>query len=317
MLIQATHVDPVLTNISVLYHNYEYHGKDFMPVLPVQVPAGKFPRFKKKASYQVINDVLTAEGVAREVDFETEFDNFSVEYHAQRKAVSDIAQQWANGAGGVQIFDIQVATTRFLKDRILLNYEDAVASLLTNTATYGSNFNNEFGGGGQEPLLWTNPLSTPINDMMTAISSCAIRPNTMGVSRPTWNVLREHPQILDRIKYSQLGVVTEALLAELLDIQKVIVCSAQKEVTSGTTTYPWIWDPTSVGKVWFEYIQPPAPEVMTFGATFATEADEFVRNYRVEERGRGSDMIECHWAYDLKVICQDVGYLLSNMLVSD
>jgi hypothetical protein len=43
--------------------------------------------------------------------------------------------------------------------------------------------------------------------------------------------LKNHPDIIDRIKYTQRGVVTEDLLASLFDVDKILVSYATQETS--------------------------------------------------------------------------------------
>ena len=40
----------------------------------------------------------------------------------------------------------------------------------------------------------------------------------------------------------------------------------------------------------------------------------FIRSYRDETIGRGAQVIESHWAYDVVVVAREAGYLLNNLM---
>ena len=76
-------------------------------------------------------------------------------------------------------------------------------------------------GAGQF-LQWSDPASNPIvqfSDLQTNfVEQSGRKANTLVLGARTITQLKNHPDIIDRIKYTQRGVVTTDLLASLFDI---------------------------------------------------------------------------------------------------
>jgi len=295
---QTTHVDPVLTGISVEYTNAEYVAKKLFPVATVAAPAGRYVKYSKKNKFKVGKYIVTANSQVPQVDWVSSFDNYSVEYHGVKKPISEIANQWAaSGAGQVQ--SLEVYTTKFLKNLLLLEYESAVATLATTTASYGSNHDSP-------STSWNESGATVIADVKDAIASCAKRPNTMVIGRQVYDQITEDSNILARIQYSERGIITPDLLGALFDIPNVFVASAQEEVGGD-----YLWGDNVV----LAYVEPNiGPEILTFGLTFSPDGEDFIRSYRDETIGRGAQVIESHWAYDVVVVAREAGYLLNGLM---
>jgi hypothetical protein len=51
-------------------------------------------------------------------------------------------------------------------------------------------------------------------------------PNILVIGPHVLQALRNHPEILDRIKYTERGIVTEDLIASLLGVEKILVSYA-------------------------------------------------------------------------------------------
>lgn len=69
--------------------------------------------------------------------------------------------------------------------------------------------------------------SDPIGDVTEAGIEIAertgFRPNVLVLSPWVYNTLKNHPDVLERIKYTQRGVVTTEILAGLFDVERVVI----------------------------------------------------------------------------------------------
>ncbi|WP_226164211.1 major capsid protein, partial [Hymenobacter terricola] len=78
-----------------------------------------------------------------------------------------------------------------------------------------------------QTLKWNLPTSNPIADITGAsvqmASETGYKPNTLVLSPFAFNALKNHEDILDRIKYTQKGIVTADLLATLFEVDNVYV----------------------------------------------------------------------------------------------
>lgn len=78
-----------------------------------------------------------------------------------------------------------------------------------------------------EFLKWTETGSTPVLDIDAAKDAIeaqtGYRPNKMVISPGVLTVLKHHPDILDRIKWSERGIVTIDLLKALFDLDELHV----------------------------------------------------------------------------------------------
>lgn len=74
---------------------------------------------------------------------------------------------------------------------------------------------------------WDLTNSTPIEDLRaryyTMAQNTGNPPNTLTLGANTYKRLQDHPDLLDRIKYTQRGVVTPDLIAAVLGITNVYV----------------------------------------------------------------------------------------------
>jgi len=157
--------------------------------------------------------------------------------------------------------------------------------------------------------------SDPIADVRTArttIHSATFKkPNTMILGKQVFDMLAEHPQIIERIKYSQLGVVTEELLARIFQVEKVLVGEAgsNSAVEGQTDSLSYVWGKHAV----LAYIAPKVGiKTLTLAVTFTYGEREVKRWYEQDREGTyvrvGKDN------YVQKIVAAGAGYLIKNAI---
>ena len=121
-------------------------------------------------------------------------------------------------------------------------------------------------------------------------------------------MLCEHPQIIERVKYSQLGVLTVELLARIFQVEKILVGEA-----GANTAHEGAAD--SLSYIWGKYaiIAYIAPQVrlkqVTLGYTF-TYSQRIVKRWRDEDR-EGTYVRIGNDNYVQKVVAAACGYLIA------
>ena len=127
----------------------------------------------------------------------------------------------------------------------------------------------------------------------------------MVIPQSVFNKLKTNAQIIDYVKYTQKPVVTVELLSSLFGIRVVI---AYAGYIDDDDAHNYIWDKDC----FLAYItSTPGLRIISFGYTFLT-VDKEVRKWR--EPKRKSDIIETSGIFDHKVVCQDAGYMLENVI---
>ena len=138
--------------------------------------------------------------------------------------------------------DMMRDATEWTTEQILLEQECQVAS----TA-----FSAGWSSSATPSVVWSNPTSTPIEDVETAENTIATaignEPNVGVMGRGLWRYVKQHPDIVDRIKYSagpnSPAVVTLQAVAALFNLDKVLVGTAVAEsgAEGATSSMGYIW----------------------------------------------------------------------------
>lgn len=149
-------------------------------------------------------------------------------------------------------------------------------------------------------------------------------PNTLVLGAKVKRILRTHPDIADRIKYTQIGIADEALLAQLFEVDNVVVARSvyNAALEGATDDFEFIVGERSM---WLGYIDPnPSLDSPTAIGLFAwTGLLPGVTNALggVIERGRDerahSDWFQARAAWDLQVVAPDLGIFFSNVVEAD
>lgn len=167
---------------------------------------------------------------------------------------------------------------------------------------------------------WNDPASTPIEDITRAkrvmLELTGIEPNVLELGREVYDHLKNHPDILDRIKYGQVpgspAQVNKQKLAALFEVERIEVMNAIENtaVEGQSNVHAFIG-----GKQALLCYVPPAPALMTpaAGYTFAwrgllgMEAEGTrIKTYR-ESPAIAAESHELEMAIDQKLVAADLG----------
>jgi hypothetical protein len=195
----------------------------------------------------------------------------------------------------------------------LVNREIETAAMLTSTANLTQN--TTLSGTSQ----WSDfSNSDPIKDvrtgMQTVHSAIHKQPNTLVMGKQVWDKLIDHPAFIERVKYSQLGVMTTDLMARILEVDRIIVGKAGKNTaTEGQTdSMSYIW-----GKdAFLAYIAPKVqPKMITLGLTYQFEQKQVERLRGTDEEDRKGTYVRVgNYYYDENIIAASAAYLMKSVV---
>jgi hypothetical protein len=144
------------------------------------------------------------------------------------------------------------------------------------------------------------------------------RPNTLILGPLVMAGLMNNTAVLERIKYSERGIVTEALLASLFEVDRVVVTWAIQNTANqgGTDTFDFM-----NGKNALLCYSAPNPGLQTPTAGYIFSWAGFlgsggtgvrVKRFRMEHLE--ADRIEGEMAFDMKVVSPDLGVFFSGIV---
>ena len=297
--INDIHVDPVLSNISVGYRPAGFIADLVAPIIPVAKESGIYFVYDK--SNLRLEDALRAPAAPhKRIGYNVSQETYQCHEYSLEKAIDDRVKSNAPVP-----LNMDRDATIFLTDKIMLQREKRVADLLTST----SNITNYTTLSGT--MYWTDATnSLPYADIATACQSVfdniGLEANTLVLGYDAYRALIRHSNVLDRIKYTQSGVITPDLLAASFGIDRVIVAKA-----SYNTAVEGQSD--SLSAIWSDYALvcyiAPTPSLWTPSLAYSMATkNKVIEKYR--EENISSDVIRCKEIVAEELVAGAAGYLI-------
>ncbi len=234
---QARVVDPVLSEIALGYKNSDMVGLTLFPSVPVAQRGGKIIAFGKE-DFALYNAVRAPGTNTKRVQFGYSSSNYSLTQYALEAVAPWELQQEASAVANI---DYAAMAIRKVQNIIALRLEKSQADLATTAASYAAANKTTLSGTSQ----WSDysGTSAPSKDIETAKDAIRAqigkRGNTVIMGAAVWKSLRQHPAIIDRIKYTGRDSITLDMLAQLWGVDQVLVGDAVYTDASGNMTDVW------------------------------------------------------------------------------
>lgn len=320
------HIDAVLTAISLGFPNDGLVGEALFPSVGVKKQSDKYRIFGREAWLPETSDYRAPGTEANEIPGrKLSLDTYYAQEHSLQIAVTDEERDNTDAPLSPDRDGTELVTAK-----ILLGREIAMKNMVTTVANYATGLSTTLSGTAQ----WNDYVnSNPISDIKTAIraihAKVFMEPNTAVVPYQVMSTLEDHPDIIERIKYSERAVLTPEIVASVLGLQRVIVPG----VAYGTGPVGSPGNALTVGYLWGKDVL-LAWVPQRAGINIPAFAYEFVWSYggtpqvadRWREDRRKSDLIRVSRRYDLKMVGVEInpssgdfgksvtGYLIKNAI---
>jgi len=314
----VNHIDVALTNISVGWPNNGFVGAVLYPTVGVKKQSDKYYVFGREAwQAEPFGDVRAPGTVANEIPgLALSLDSYFAKEHALQIPVTNEERENVDNPASPDRDGTELVTSK-----IWLGRELAMHTQVTTTANFAAGNSVTLSGTAQ----WNDYVnSDPITNVRTGVraihAKLFLEPNLGIFPYEVMTQLEDHPDFLDRIKYSERGILTAEIIATILGLERVIVPGVGYNATanpSAAANLSYLW-----GKdVLLAYVPPRA------GLKIPAFAYEFNWGYGVgmpqvterwREENRKSDIIRVSRRYDLKLVAKDsnglaiAGYLIKN-----
>lgn len=294
-------VDPALSQVSIAYKNDEYIAEMLFPVARVSKSVGKYYIYDKSSLRR--NKTDRAIGAkANEVEYGLSTDSYSTKDHALKEPVPFEIMEQADAA-----LNPEVDATESVTEMLLIDKEVALATSMQSTATITQNVT--LSGTDQ----WSDfDNSDPFDDIRTAITTVqkAIgrRQNTLVLGQQTFDKLADHPDLVDRVKYTSKDSLTAEMIAKIFNLKQCIIGSAVYNTANEgqTDSLDFIW-----GKhAWVCYIPETVKlKQVAFGFTI-TRGNREVEKW--DDTDAKSRYVRAHDEYVQKFVAAAACYLIKN-----
>ena len=315
------HVNVPLTNVSVAYMQSadSFIADKIFPKVKVKKQSDLYWKYSKSDWRRTDVKRRAPSTESPGVGWNMDTDQYFCHVYAVHKDIDD--QIRANSDSN---FNLDRDATEFVTNQHLLKRDIDWTNSYFKTGVWAT---QKIGAAAAPTagqfLQWDNAGSDPLSDVagwfIDFRQLTGFAPNICVMGAYVMKSLKNHPDIIDRIKYTQRGVVTEDLIATLFDIDELFVTYATQangpqmadaREQDAAATFDFIGDPKGV---LFAYA-PSSPSLMTPSAGYTFTWSGYlggnsegikVKKFRMEPIT--SDRVEAEQTYDMKAVCTDMG----------
>jgi hypothetical protein len=317
----SVHIDAILTNISVAYMQQagNFVATKVFPLVPVEKQSNKFFKYTKNDWFrdeaQVRADATESAGGG----YNLSTDSYSAMVWSFHKDVGD--QTRANADTPINL-DREAA--EFVTSRILLRQEIDWQQTFFTTGVWGTDYTGVSGTPStNEFKQWSDYAnSDPLEDIEAAkeqiLSTTGFEANTLVLGYQAFRKLKNHPDLVDRIKYTSSNVITEEMMARMFQVDRVLVTKSVKATNKegATGAYSFVHGKSAM----LCYSAPNAGLLQpsagyTFGWTGVSGGiGATIGTSRFRMESLKAERIEAEAAWAHKVIASDMGAFFASVV---
>jgi hypothetical protein len=315
------HVNAPLTNISIAYIQAadQFIAARVFPNVPVSKQSDRYFMYLKQ-------DWFRTEARERAPGTESAGDGWRIDntptYYAPVYAVhKDVDDQIR--ANQDNPINMDRDATLWVTTQLLLKRERIWADSYFQPTVWDTDLQGvDSSPGPGQFLRWNKKGSRPFHDITNAAIGIAqktgFRPNTLVLSPFAFNSLRHHPDVLDRIKYTQRGVVTTEIMAGLFDVARVFVpwgvINYAAEGVPGDDDFEFVFGKSALlcyANPTPSILQPSGGYIFSWtGFLGAGQEGNRIKRFRMEHLS--ADRVEGEMAFDARLVASDLGVFFHN-----
>jgi len=322
--VRSTIVAGPLQDVAIRFRSGEFIGDQVFPIIDKVAPKAKILTYSRGAWFRDEAGIRGPGARAPRGGYPTGTIDVVTKEYAFGKEVTDEDRRNASVAGAPPLNPDSEAI-EFAAGKIDIKKERLIRDLIIATTWVDGNSGGE-DADGKWAASSTNTFLIDITTGIKAIhNATGIKPNRLIMDLGTLLSLKEESTLLDKIKYTQTGVLTPELIAAVLGLEKVLIgtafYSSAKESKAGTdfTAVP-IWETTATKGMGFLYYAPPAPSLKLpssgYQARIAYEDGQARRVTTWRENAEHQDVYEVAEETHIVATASSLGYLWKDTLLT-
>lgn len=292
--------------------------------IPVTQEAGKYNVYPPGYFWRDEAQVRPLGGRPVQVSYGVKDGNYAAEEWALEHTIDDRTRQNARNQ-----MNLDENATRLLTGKQMIRADRIWADKFFKSGVWGMEVTGANAAGADQFLRWSDDASSPLSDIEDwkelIRQATGMEPNTLVLGANVRKRLKNHPEFVDRIKYTSSAAITNAIMATMLEVDNVRVARALYNTANermpddddGGVDLQYIVDPNSA---LLAYIDPnPSLNSPTAIANFAW--DSLVPGQTndmggVISRGRDgraySDYFHSRQAFDLRKVSDDLAVFIKD-----
>ena len=312
-----------LTNMAMAYYQNaaNYFAKTLFPICPVQLSSDNYYIFDKEDLLRDNWQRKPESGTVAPAVLSEHTESYACHVDQMRMSINMIRETDVQRRQGPSTANTKQQRTKAIAEQRNIHQDKLFANSFFKSGVWG----NEWTGGdaysesGKTFIKFSDDNSEPIkiidNIRREILQGTGRELNRLGMGINVFNALKEHPAILERIKYggttANPAQVTEKVLAELFQVEKLVVLkSIHNNARIGeAANMQFIGDPDAL---LFTYA-PNTPSIDEPSAGYIFTWDMLgngqhmpIMNYPDPDPGKHVEWIEGLMATDMKKTCDDL-----------
>lgn len=320
------HVNGVLTNVAIAFMQKPdaFVADRVFPNIPVSKQSDLYRVYPRDAFFRAEMEKVAAGTRVKMIGYDLSTTSYFCHVWGVGHPIPD--QVRANADADV---NLEVNGTRLLSQNAMLRREIEWATKYFATSIWTSGRTGVDSGevAGTSVRRWNDPNSTPVEDVRLAKrvmqGLTGMMPNKMTLGREVYDALVDHPDIIDRVKYStgtadNPSKVNKRTLAALFELEEILIMDALQNTAKEGQTLAL----TRIGGKHALLTYSPAgasTDEPSAGYTFswtgylgATAQGARILRYR--DQPIKSDVLEIEMAFDQKVTAADLGFFFNTIV---
>lgn len=324
----AVHVDQPLTDVSVAYlqNASNFVSRRVFPIVRSDKASNiyyEYDRgdFNRDEAQKRAPGTESAGG-----GYRLSTNTFNCEVFAFHKDIP-----WQIEANADEVIDLENDASEFVAHKMLIKQEKSFATDFLSTGVWTTDITGAASSPGSgEVLQWNDDAADPIRNIRDAITtieeSTGYTPNVLTLGKAVFDALEDHPDIVDRIKYSGMtdrsgspARVNERTLAQLFGLDEILVMRAientAKEGQTNSSSF-------IAGKNALLSYRASNPTRMTPSAGYTFTWTGYIEG--MNDLGFATSRFDMEWlkatrvegecAFDQKLVSADMGYFFSGIV---
>lgn len=315
------YVDVPLTNISIAYtqNAADFVSAGTFPNVPVQQQSGLFYKYDRRDWWRSEARVRAPGTESAGGGWRVTTDSYFADVVAIHKDIDD-----QDRANATPLTNLDRNAAQWVTQQLLLKRDKDWADAYFKAGVWGVDVTGVAGTPGASQFKqWDQAGSTPINDLRKQIiyqrRTTGLTPNLLVLGAEVWNVLQDHADFIERIKYSERAIVGPELLAAVLNIPRVAIANTveytgAEGLAEDMANYQFIQGKNAL----LVYAAPNAGlETPSAGYTFSwtgylAAGPDGQRIVSFRDQKIRSDRVEGEMAYSMKVVSPELGVFFAT-----
>lgn len=261
-------IDPILTTVVQGYKNAELVGHNLFPAVPVQISGGQVLEFGRE-SFRLYNSKRAPGGATKRLQFGYLGKPYAL---LQDSLEAVVPREQMRDASRVPGIDLGSRAVNLTMKAMQLALEKDQAALAINAANYDASHKVTLAAGTK----WSEATGNPLVDIDTGReavrASTGVYPNVLMLSALAFKACKNNPNVKANFQYTTHESITEDMLANYFNVEKVVVGKAITFSDADVATD--VWGNNAV----LAYVpsSPSGMEEPSFGYTYTMEGNPAV-----------------------------------------